>query len=159
MNDEFWEAMGLQLMAYKRVLNRLLHTEVPEDILQGAHSGSSYFQDGHFNWVREQFSNYTDDSFVTLQDEDVTRWWTGLPEQNPHKSGDQSIPHRPDLLPDALPECLGEVADERTGQKRTKLTAAAAARAIVHFLTASWIKQGGTTLSSRWREFWGRSHT
>ena len=84
----------------------------------------------------------------------------GLPEQNPHKAGDQSIPHRPDLLPDALPECLGEVADERTGQKRTKSTAAAAAaRAIVHFLTASWIKQGGTTLSSRWREFWGWSHT
>ena len=75
VNDEFWEAMGLQLMAYKRVLNRLLHTEVPEDILQGARSRSSYFQDGHSNWVREQFSNYTDDSFVTLQDEDVTQWW------------------------------------------------------------------------------------
>ena len=56
-------------------------------------------------------------------------------------------------------ECLGEVVDERTGQKRTKSTAAAAARAIVHFITASWIKQGGTTLSSRWREFWGWSHT
>ena len=48
VNDEFWEAMGLQLMAYKRVLNCLLHAEVPEDILQEARSGSSYFQDGHF---------------------------------------------------------------------------------------------------------------
>ena len=46
VNDEFWEAMGLQLMAYKRILNCLLHAEVPEDILQEARSGSSYFQDG-----------------------------------------------------------------------------------------------------------------